>query len=96
MDALAGVDTGVVEVGDIFGVGCPVDEVVHGEGVRPHVKEGRCKAGGKDDQRGFQYYSPGSVFSVEVEQVSQLLSQLVPVKSIGSFFFWKRRFPPRP
>ena len=39
MSALAGVYAGMVEVGDVFCVGCAVDEVVHGERVRPHVKE---------------------------------------------------------
>ena len=29
MDALAGVHTGMVEVGDLLYVGCSVDEVVH-------------------------------------------------------------------
>ena len=33
MVTLAGVHTGVVEVGDLLCVGCPVDEVVHGEGI---------------------------------------------------------------
>ena len=70
MDALAGVHAGVVEVGNILRVGCPVDEVVCGEGIRSHVKEGGSEAGGKDDEGGFYNYPPGSVFLVEFEQAS--------------------------